>query len=363
PLPVQFVHSMADAMRLVAGAARAGACVVWIRNTVNACIQAARELQTQGVDVEVFHSRFAQGDRQQREQEVVWWSGVESTDEMRRGKVLLATQVVEQSLDLDFDFMISDLAPIDLLLQRAGRLWRHKWRGERPSGARYALHVVAPSEHDAETEHWPSRDLLDWTSAVYHVNILWRTLRELRAQPVLRVPEDVRQVIRKVYDVNTDDIPDVLQKATLKAIGEMQSQRAIAHNNLHQVDAGYAPGKAWDSDTRMPTRLGEPQHVVRIARTVSGKLVPWYASESEESWRWWSLSETKIAMRHLQGTPEVPTRHRRAVDDVRQTWRAFEQSIPVLVLEQESGQWRGSFETEKGVVTFTYDANFGLQKK
>lgn len=64
-------------------------------------------------------------DRQVIEEDVLNRFGKRSGSEQRTGQVLIATQVVEQSLDLDFDMMISDLAPMDLLIQRAGRLQRH----------------------------------------------------------------------------------------------------------------------------------------------------------------------------------------------------------------------------------------------
>ena len=71
---------------------------------------------------ELFHARFALADRLEKERRVVRTFGKESGEE-RAGKVLVATQVVEQSLDLDFDALVTDLAPVDLLIQRAGRLW------------------------------------------------------------------------------------------------------------------------------------------------------------------------------------------------------------------------------------------------
>ncbi|WP_373692220.1 CRISPR-associated helicase Cas3' [Endozoicomonas sp. SESOKO1] len=73
----------------------------------------------------LFHSRFSMIDRQTTEEDVLNRFGKKSGSEQRTGQILIATQVVKQSLDLDFDVMISDLAPIDLLIQRAGRHQRH----------------------------------------------------------------------------------------------------------------------------------------------------------------------------------------------------------------------------------------------
>ncbi len=76
-----------------------------------------------GTEVFLFHARFPADRRQKREDHVLETFGERG---MRDGrKILIATQVAEQSLDLDFDVIATDLAPIDLVLQRAGRLWRH----------------------------------------------------------------------------------------------------------------------------------------------------------------------------------------------------------------------------------------------
>ncbi len=80
--------------------------------------------------VTLFHARFTLGDRLRIEEDVLRRFGKRSTAKDRRGQIVVATQVIEQSLDLDFDEMVSDLAPIDLVLQRAGRL-RRRPRDER----------------------------------------------------------------------------------------------------------------------------------------------------------------------------------------------------------------------------------------
>lgn len=101
---------------------------LWIRNSVDDAIRIYRQLQLSKVVVTenllLFHSRFAFYDRQRIESQTLNLFGKQSGAQ-RAGKVIIATQVIEQSLDIDCDEMISDLAPVDLLIQRAGRLQRH----------------------------------------------------------------------------------------------------------------------------------------------------------------------------------------------------------------------------------------------
>src|SRR5205823_2708180 len=75
------------------------------------------------IDLRLFHARFRLIDRQRIESEVVARFGPGGDRPARA--IVCATQVIEQSLDVDFDLMVSAMAPVDLLLQRIGRLWRH----------------------------------------------------------------------------------------------------------------------------------------------------------------------------------------------------------------------------------------------
>ena len=106
-------------------------CVACIVNTVDRAqrLYTALKDNTQGVPVMLFHARYPVTDRQRRELECLQAfskDGSRANPNRPKRMILIATQVVEQSLDLDFDAMISDLAPVDLLLQRAGRLHRHE---------------------------------------------------------------------------------------------------------------------------------------------------------------------------------------------------------------------------------------------
>jgi CRISPR-associated endonuclease/helicase Cas3 len=103
------------AVERIVVAASTGAAVAWVRNTVDDAIVAMEALRARGLAPLLFHARFAMVDRLAIEAEVLRRFGRDSTGEARRC-VLVATQVIEQSLDIDFDLLCTDLAPADLLI-------------------------------------------------------------------------------------------------------------------------------------------------------------------------------------------------------------------------------------------------------
>ncbi len=155
-----------DAMALLSESVAKGAACVWIRNAVDDAIEAAEALRKRGMKTELLHARYAMIDRLRHEQ--ILMGRFDKNGKGRESRILVATQVVEASLDLDFDVMVSDLAPIGSLIQRAGRLWRHM--DKRPATERPTpgptLHVVSPDPDMVEGEDW-LREVLDRGSWVY----------------------------------------------------------------------------------------------------------------------------------------------------------------------------------------------------
>ena len=199
---------------LVADAVRSGAVVGVIVNTVaraQEVYQAVRDaVDLADDDLVLFHARFLLRDRQRIERAVVghdadggWQVGRFGKGRRSGPAVLVATQVAEQSLDLDLDLLITDLAPIDLMLQRAGRLHRHD-RGDRPTG--YADPHVVWLAPDAEPGRLPEVRTRDVPFGfVYDPVVLWRTWRLLTdrqdAEGAARwsLPDDYRPLIEAVY--------------------------------------------------------------------------------------------------------------------------------------------------------------------
>lgn len=190
-------------------AARAGARVCVLRNTVTGARSSVRAIQERGGEsllwrppdsphTPAYHSRYTQPDRMALDEAVL---GSYGTMGRAHGTVLVATQVAEQSLDVDFDYMVTDLCPIDVLLQRIGRLHRH--RRDRPAG--YDAARVAVIE--------PDKPLLDYVHGdemygphgwgpVYEdagdLELTLRTVRDSERGSIL-IPDDNRALIEGVY--------------------------------------------------------------------------------------------------------------------------------------------------------------------
>lgn len=184
------------ARRTPASAFQRGGCVAVICSTVDRAQQVFKHLQNDFPPEELglFHGRFLFKDREQIEKECLEKFGKKGH---RRPShfVLIATQVIEQSLDVDFDLMISDLAPIDLLLQRSGRLHRHRRDKRPPELSAPYLWIVKP-ELDAE-----GRANFRESSSIYDQHILLRSWLTLRQRQNVQLPEEIDDLIESVYDL------------------------------------------------------------------------------------------------------------------------------------------------------------------
>ena len=178
-------------------------CAAVICNTVSrsqavyrAINSAVADGRLQAENVILFHARFLPVWRKEIETQVLADFGKETV--IRPNTIVVATQVIEQSLDLDFDVMISELAPIDLLLQRAGRLHRHE-RGVRSHPC--TLHIIAPPLGEDGLGDFGT------SGFVYAPYILQRTHQALLAKAAdgITLPDDTPDLIEDVYRSPTAD--------------------------------------------------------------------------------------------------------------------------------------------------------------
>jgi CRISPR-associated endonuclease/helicase Cas3 len=352
---IEHIADRAGAIASIVDAAEAGAAVAWVRNAVDDAIEAAQALRAAGLDAALFHARFAMGDRQDIEAKVLSWFGQASTPKERKRRVLVATQVVEQSLDLDFDLIVTDLAPADLVIQRAGRLWRHP-RGERPvPGPRLLL--LAPEPVDDPSRGWLGAELRR-TGFVYPDHaLLWRSARALLRRGCIETPGGIRQLVEAAYDRDASNaVPTGLASAAIRAEGAELAAAGVALQNVLKIDEPYERRSGlWEPDVRTPTRLGDAQIVFRLAREEDGAVVPWYWHEEQH--RAWALSEVSVRATRLKGVEE-----NKAVADAKKDWPAWDRDIPVLLLQPDgAGRWRGmGIDPREQRRPVTYDTISGL---
>lgn len=183
--------------------AQRGACVLWIRNTVDEAQETYRALQSAnfqgGPPVGLLHSRFPFFRREELEADWMSRLGKDSTNRPA-GCVLVATQVAEQSVDIDADLLITDLAPTDMLLQRIGRLWRHE-RGSRPC-PKPQVWIQMPTLDEGELNTATEKELrqaLGKSARVYAPYVLLRSLQQWRERATIMLPSEIRPILEATY--------------------------------------------------------------------------------------------------------------------------------------------------------------------
>ncbi|WP_448576215.1 CRISPR-associated helicase Cas3' [Thermomicrobium sp.] len=290
--------------RYLADALSAGGCAAVVCNTVRQaqeCFQALRPRFPGRADdgdpeLDLLHARYPAVWRSEREQRVLRRFGkpggtVPTPDGSRvpvsrpRRAVLVATQIVEQSLDLDFDLLLTFPAPIDLLLQRAGRLHRHQRETRPPSLAEPCVVLLGPPLDDHGVP------LFDrGTLAIYDEHILLRTWFALRTRRELRMPEETDDLIAAVYeDGPQPQLPEALARPWRETAERLRQTLAFERNEAAKRWV-CAPGEgrledltdadlAEETTSTHPafqalTRLGEPSvTLVPVFRTADRRTV------------------------------------------------------------------------------------------
>lgn len=374
---VHYESDLGEVYAHINDALQRGLCVGWIRNTVPDAMSAYACL-SQTADAEkitLFHARFALRDRLDKEALVLNSFGSKSMAGARTGRVMIATQVAEQSLDVDFDVLITDLAPIDRVLQRAGRLQRHVrdrhgniLAGEGAVDQRDApcLWVFGPA--------WDEQPKSDWYAAIFkkgqyvygHHGQLWLSAKVLQ-KGWFSMPTNAREMIETVYS-DAETLPESLIKNASKAEGQGMSEASIAQQNTLNVEDGYQRGVVsdWWSEAKTPSRLGEETMEVMLAKWVDGKLLRWDEGI-------WPYSMVKIASRLLSKV-DIPTDKDQAAAyvDLQKTLPSQGKWCVLLSLSLGAdGMWQGQGWTVGGdkksqqakLLNWIYDADFGLRLK
>ncbi|MCD8521895.1 MAG: CRISPR-associated helicase/endonuclease Cas3 [Saccharospirillaceae bacterium] len=179
-------------------AASEGAQVCLICNRVDVAQQAYKTLQSmvpQSIELQLFHARFTLHDRRSKEEKALASFGKDKNRSI--GRVLVATQVVEQSLDVDFDWLVTQICPVDLLFQRLGRLHRHS-NNVRPQGFESPIATVLLPEEEG----------FGVLGKIYsHTRVMWRTQKKIEEQGTspLQFPAAYRHWIESIYRDEPDE--------------------------------------------------------------------------------------------------------------------------------------------------------------
>lgn len=262
-----------DAAAEAISAARRGARVLVIRNTVDraretfaACVNEAPDLVFQLNDTPTLHhSRFAAEDRALLDARV---EDVLGKGSIAQAVIVIGTQTLEQSLDIDADILITDLCPMDVLLQRIGRLHRHS--RSRPDGFERASALVLCPEGDlgrltSEPENGLGAYGQNATLSGVYLDVpgLAATLHEIETAPLWRIPQMNRRLVeRATHPERLDEIAaqhgweDYRRRETGKTIAEIMGAQNVI------LDRREAFPCSFPSDEVIRTRLGESGAIV-----------------------------------------------------------------------------------------------------
>jgi len=365
-LHIRMIESEDEARLHVINESRQGRACCWIRNTVAEALAAYAKISTE-VDSEqaiLFHSRFMMGDRLDIEKEIKQRFGKTSTATDRCGGILVATQVVEQSLDLDFDEMVTDLAPMDLIIQRAGRLRRHTRTltgdpSERDGRGEPELVILSPNPAISPDREWYARSFPGARYVYPDTARLWLTAEILSSKGVIEFPQDLRSLIEYVFDEDADTrLPESLKEVFFKCEGDSRGGASMGKLNGLTLKSGYdIEAGAWlGKEAQLTTRLGSASSDLVLCREAVDHLVTLFNNEDGY------LSTVSIG-HHLTGGAIT------GIDSYDQLLRASSPGlrslarhrIPVVMSENDGG-FHAEVNNEQGkTVKLTYSRKRGLE--
>ncbi|NJP29369.1 CRISPR-associated helicase Cas3', partial [Microbispora sp. SCL1-1] len=261
-----------------------GGCALVIRNTVDRAQQTYQALRAHfGDDVLLLHGRLHAAHRADRTETALARLG--PSTELRPRTILVATQLAEQSFDVDADILVTDLAPIDLLLQRIGRLHRHN-DIPRPAKVREPCVVITGFDALGTGAPW----ILPASEAIYGRYLLLRTAALVSATGTSSwdIPGEVPTLVAAVYG-NRPVVPEAWAKAEREAFAKWDSDekaradsaqkflltRFREHENTTLEGLHYAETKGPDEIVQAIVRDGEPTIEVVIVHKDSSGYATW----------------------------------------------------------------------------------------
>ncbi len=263
------------------GEARRGARVLVIRNTVGQAQAVFREgCDQRGQDLllqlaggpALHHSRFAAEDRLLLDRAVTEALGTESTS---GGCIVIGTQTLEQSLDIDADLLVTDLCPVDVLLQRIGRLHRHASR-ERPSGFEQPRCVTLVPQTPLARGGLLRYGLgMSRSGGVYRdLRVLELTRRLVAEHGNWEIPAMNRMLVEE--GTHRDRLAALEEESedwkggALDVEGKTAAERKVAQGHALDRRKSFSEVTFPDADDRVRTRLGDDGPRIRLMEAIAG---------------------------------------------------------------------------------------------
>ncbi|WP_218141503.1 CRISPR-associated helicase Cas3' [Nitrosovibrio tenuis] len=274
-------HLETDAIEEVLCRAEEGQQVLWIENTVKEAQDLYRKLAARasgmGMACGLLHSHYTKADRTASEDAWVTCFGKGGSESRAlQGRILVGTQVLEQSLDIDADFLVTRIAPTDMLLQRLGRLWRHA-ETSRPLAARREAWILSPGLATAIV----SPELaFGATAKIYAPYVLCRSLAVWQGMTHVRLPGQIRELIEATYDAQDES------EHMAKHLHQVEAMRTrLERLALH----GLSEGGTTQPEEKAQTRHSEVESaevlLIRAYRHDLGKQGTWVTLlDNERLW-------------------------------------------------------------------------------
>lgn len=279
-----IIDSPEKIAELALSAAAQGAKVLIVRNTVPAAIATLAALDARAPDrewlfkvkgvVTLHHSRFSRQDRPLLDAAIEQCLGKKRSS---GALIVVGTQTLEQSLDIDADFLITDLCPMDVLLQRIGRLHRHD--NERPEAYRIAqVLVLTPLGDDLTPLLTRAKNGLGRHrngGGVYDdLRIVEATRRLLAETPEVHIPDDNRFLVEAAthparLDALQTELGEAWQSLAAKLEGDISAEKTIGHLHMLNVEQEFGE-EEFPSGVQVGTRLGAQDRVVHFHAEQSG---------------------------------------------------------------------------------------------
>lgn len=364
-----------------------GGTALVVRNTVRRVLATAERLQAEFPgEVTVTHSRFITADRLAKDASLIRRFGPPPTTDRPRRHLVVASQVVEQSLDVDFDLLVTDLAPIDLVLQRMGRIHRHQ-RGEaqsaRPPKLRAARTYITAADFSASPPD------LDKVAAryVYETHTLLRSAAVLlpRLGGTVNLPDDIAPLVQHAYGeapVGPPEWRDTMREAEddWRRKAEKREEKAghfqiVEPGRPGRAIVGWVAANVGDTDDeslgRGQVRDGAPSlEAMLVQRDRDGRLhtPSWLAGgDAGLTIPWDDMPSPEVADVMATCALRLPLNFSNAEDE-EALWRAtppaWENSptiyhLPVLIVDEDGrgqiNERRVRYTAERGLEVFNDD--------